>query len=218
MTLQDVAAPVHIPSFCINLWRFCPFDNSAEHSRQIVLFDNKPTSFFDSFKPTFVCSFVGQLLPDDFNRALDVSNINRNDTLFRKIIKHVRASAVERHSVPKKGIRQFLGPVVFSDMIFNGQVKLVSIQRLGLFLDISDTVPKNVEFRQLGFQTLGKIIALRMQCVCLLFGGTNRGDHPSFGTRHCVDNFVIRFTIKPDITSRRTNGVRMGQRPCLLTG
>ena len=105
-----------------------------QHIAQIVILNNASSGLYNSWQPFFVFTVVDCSIYS-FNAGFRIPYIDWNEAFFWKIVVRIGASGIERERISEKGIRQFFGPVMLSNMIFYSDVIAKSINSLCFMID-----------------------------------------------------------------------------------
>lgn len=127
-----------------------------------------------------------------FRRPLNVIDINRDEAFRRKIVRRIGRTVVKRERRAEKGVRQLLGPVVRAHVILHRQVVPVRVQALGLVIQRLHPLAEDLQFRQLGLQRPGEVIAPPVQGVALAFRRAHGGDLAGLLQRRPREHLVVR--------------------------
>lgn len=82
---------------------------------------------------------------DDFEGLGEVVDVDGNEGVFWEVVGDVGAAVVEGEGEAEEGVGDFLGPVVWGDVVFDGEVVLVGVKGVCFVVDEADAVAEDVE-------------------------------------------------------------------------
>ncbi len=152
-----------------------PGNQAREHGEEGIFIQYKAPCLTDGWQPIFV-GLVADGFLDDLETSLKITDIQRDQAFFGEVIKDIWAAEIERQTAAEECIGEFFRPVVRGVVILDGEVIAKGIERFDFGLDEAMAVPEYLEFGDFIFQAAGEFVTQRMQCVALLFGGTDSGE------------------------------------------
>jgi len=118
-------------------------DDAVEQGEEIVLLQHAPAAL-DDRRQTLLVLARGDGLPDERTGGVEIPDVDRDEALGRKVVGRVRTTVVERQREPQQGVGELLRPVVGADVVLDGNVIAVGIERLRLVVQRTDAVAEDL--------------------------------------------------------------------------
>ncbi|MBF8269912.1 MAG: hypothetical protein HW386_1621 [Gammaproteobacteria bacterium] len=170
---------------------------SRYHGEKIVFFQYPAPCFAQCWQAAIIFP-----VPDNFSDAghgvLCPIDIDGHETFLGEVIRGIRTAGIEGQGQAEKAIRQFLRPVMSCEVVFDGQMVIVSIDGFGLVGHGFDAASENFEFRIHAFERADEFIPVMMNPGFMLLGGGYGGERLGFdrvGGMHLLPGSGPRFIL-----------------------